>query len=91
MPSNVKESQGGGDGEPSLSRITESSGAAQSKNAAGSGAPSQAQKYLGWREDREASVSGPRIQLIHVNLAFLLRIFTPSVREIFHLQIIFTQ
>lgn len=79
------------DGEPSLSRITESNGAAQSKNAAGSGAPSQAQKYLGWIEDREASFPLPRIQLIHVNLAFLLRIFTPSVREIFHLQIIFTQ
>lgn len=79
----------GGDGESNLSRDMESSRAVQT-DATESRMPLQVQKYLdGWKA--EASFSRWRRQLIHVNLALLLKISTPSVREMFHLQIIFTQ
>lgn len=79
----------GVDGESNLSRDIESNRAVQT-DATESRMPLQVQKYLdGWKA--EASFSRLRIQLIRVNLALLLRILTPSVREMFHLQIIFTQ
>lgn len=79
----------GADGESNLSRVVESHRAVQT-DATESRTPLQVQKYLD-RWKAEASFSRPRIQLIRVNLALLLRIVTPSVREMFHLQIIFTQ
>lgn len=91
VTSNLRESERRGkvDGESNVSRLIESNRAVQT-DATESRMPLQVQKYLdGWKA--EASFSQLRIQLIRVNLALLLRILTPSVREMFHLQIIFTQ